>query len=70
MTQAHKTPGAVVVIKEEWKFDLDWIPSAALHGKWEVITLISPGHLHVRSLDRPGYELPGFHDERFKTYRK
>lgn len=70
MTQAHKTPGAVVVLKDDEKDDLPPYPENIINGKWEVMGMLHPGHTHVRSLVDPTYELRGWHSERFKTIPK
>jgi hypothetical protein len=66
MTQAHKTPGAIVIIKDEWK---DQLFVGCENDRFEVVSQIYPGHLHVRSIDHPLIEFKGLHDERFITYR-
>jgi hypothetical protein len=65
MTQAHKTPGAIVIFKEEWKEPMF---GESNEHRFEVISEIAPGHLHVRSIDDPNIEWKGLHDERFQTY--
>jgi hypothetical protein len=72
MTQAHKTPGAIVVLSDWLENHHDWMRFA--DGSrfdshiFEVIREEPRGHLHVRSVDNPSCTMDGWHDERFQTY--
>ncbi len=70
MTQAHKTYGAIVTVKEEWKKDLkEGFPKVDFDNLFFVVkSEVFKGHLHVIGLGCD-FELNGFHDERFKTYK-
>ncbi|RYD63598.1 MAG: hypothetical protein EOP83_11805 [Verrucomicrobiaceae bacterium] len=72
MTQAHKTPGAFVVLIDE---PLNRIPMMRdASGKpwvdhiFRVRKEEPRGHLHVVSVDDPEVTMDGWHDDRFKTY--
>jgi hypothetical protein len=72
MTQAHKTPGAIVEMNSWAENHHDWMRhndgSRFADHIYEVLKEDPPGHLHVRSVDDPQCSLDGWHDERFQTY--
>lgn len=73
MTQAHKTPGAFVVLSS-WSENLhDWLRhnngSHFVDHIYRVRKEEPRGHLHVVSVDDPSCTLDGWHDERFQTYK-
>lgn len=73
MTQAHKTPGAIVEMNSWKENHHDWMRhrdgSHMASHIYEVLKEEPLGHLHVRSVDNPECSLDGWHDERFQTYK-
>jgi hypothetical protein len=76
MTQAHKTPGAILEIHKDMKeggkhrqlFE-DFYGNVLEDEYYEVLREEPYGHLHLRGLET-GKIYPGFHDNTFQTVSK
>lgn len=71
MTQAHKTVGAIVVLRDdESNADMQhWIGPNWRDHKFEVLSDMGAGHIWTRSILDPTVEFRGWHEERYVTYR-